>query len=112
MAQQVEKGAPRIVRYLKMDAARRGVDLHPAVPEFLRQYRAGKFGLLFCTESGTPHLYANLKDRWLTPSLIKMGLDEDGKYALRKRSELGTESSYPIIQPLYRSSRKSRKLMP
>jgi hypothetical protein len=27
---------------------------------------------------GTPHLYGNLADRWLTPRLVKMGLDEEG----------------------------------
>jgi hypothetical protein len=24
------------------------------------------------------HLYGNLEDRWLTPRLVKMGLDEQG----------------------------------
>jgi len=24
------------------------------------------------------HLYGNLEDRWLTPRLVKMGLDEEG----------------------------------
>jgi hypothetical protein len=33
---------------------------------------------LFPTERGTPHLYGNLEDRWLTPRLVQMGLDEDG----------------------------------
>jgi len=33
---------------------------------------------LFSTEAGTPHLYGNLDDRWLTPRLVKMGLDEKG----------------------------------
>jgi hypothetical protein len=37
-----------------------------------------KNGLLFQTGIGTPHLYANLEDRWLTPRLIKLGLDEEG----------------------------------
>lgn len=26
----------------------------------------------------TPHLYSNLEDRWLTPRLIEMNLDEEG----------------------------------
>ncbi|MGA9885606.1 MAG: hypothetical protein WBQ34_17955 [Candidatus Acidiferrales bacterium] len=76
--QQVDKNAPRIVGYLKTDAARRQVDVHPAVTEFLRRYMAGKAGLLFRTDNGTPHLYGNLEDRWLTPHLVKLGLDEDG----------------------------------
>jgi hypothetical protein len=31
-----------------------------------------------CGELNSPHLYANLEDRWLTPRLVKMGLDEEG----------------------------------
>jgi hypothetical protein len=33
---------------------------------------------LFHTANGTPHLYGNLEDRWLTPRLKKMKLEEDG----------------------------------
>jgi hypothetical protein len=33
---------------------------------------------MFHTANGTPHLYGNLEDRWLTPLLIRMGLDEKG----------------------------------
>jgi hypothetical protein len=33
-------------------------------------------GLLFRT--ATPHLYGDLEDRWLTPRLKKMKLEEDG----------------------------------
>ena len=76
--QQVEKNAPRIVRHLKTDAAERQIDLHPDIAEYLRKYSAGKTGLLFHTANGTPHLYGNLADRWLTPRLVKMGLDEKG----------------------------------
>jgi integrase len=76
--QQVEKNHPRIVRYLKTDAATREVDLHPDVAEYLQRYAAGKSGLLFSTESGTPHLYGNLANRWLMPPLAKLGLDEKG----------------------------------
>jgi len=76
--QQVEKDAPRILPYLKTSAANREIDLHPDVAGFLRGYVAGKSGLLFRTQKGTPHLYANLEDRWLTPRLAKMGLDEKG----------------------------------
>jgi len=76
--QQVEKDRPRIVKYLKTNASKREIDLHPDVAEYLRQYTAGKSGLLFHTANGTPHLYGNLEDRWLTPRLAKMGLDEKG----------------------------------
>ena len=76
--QQVMKNCPRIVKYLKTNAAKREIDLHPDVAEFLRCYRAGKSGLLFHTARGTPHLFHNLEDGWLTPRLVKMGLDEEG----------------------------------
>jgi integrase len=76
--QQVEKDSPRVVKYLKTTAARRQVDLHPDIAEYLQRYAAGKPGLLFPTANGTPHLYGNLEDRWLTPRLVKMGLDEEG----------------------------------
>jgi integrase len=76
--QQVEKDSPRIVKYLKTAAAKREIDLHPKVAEFLQRYMAGKNGLLFSTASKTPHMYSNLEDRWLTPRLVKMGLDEKG----------------------------------
>ncbi len=76
--QQVMKDCPRIVTYLKTSAAKREIDLHPDVAEFLQRYTTGASGLLFCTANGTPHLYANLEDRWLTPRLVKMGLDERG----------------------------------
>ena len=76
--QQVEKDAPRIVEHLKTTAAEREIDLHPDIAEYLQRYTAGKTGLLFHTSNGTPHLYGNLEDHWLTPRLIKMGLDEQG----------------------------------
>ncbi len=76
--QQVEKVAPRIVTYLKTDAADREIELHPDAAKFAERYAAGKKGLLFHAWRNTPHLYSNLKDRWLTPRLIKMGLDEKG----------------------------------
>jgi integrase len=43
--QQVEKDAPRIVRHLKTDAAKREVDLHPDIAEYLRKYMAEKTGI-------------------------------------------------------------------
>ena len=76
--QQVQKDAPVIVKYLKTAASKRQVDLHPDIAEYLQRYSAGKTGLLFHTANGTPHLYGNLEDRWLTPRLAKMGLDEPG----------------------------------
>jgi integrase len=76
--QQVQKNRPRIVRYLKTDAATREVDLHPDIAEYLRRYAVGKCGLLFSTEAATPHLYGNLANRWLAPRLAKMGLTEEG----------------------------------
>jgi integrase len=76
--QQVMKDRPRIVSYLKTEAAYRQVDLHPDVAEFLRRFMTGKQGLLFPTKEGTPHLYGNLEDRWLTPRLVALGIDEKG----------------------------------
>jgi len=73
--QQVMKDCPRIVTYLKTSAAKREIDLHPDVAEYLQRYMAGKSGLLFHTEQGTPHLYGNLKSRWLKPRLDKVGVD-------------------------------------
>ena len=76
--QQVEKDCPKIVKYLKTNASKREIDLHPDVAEYLRRYAVGKSGLLFHTANSTPHLYGKLEDRWLTPRLVKMGLDEKG----------------------------------
>jgi integrase len=76
--QQVKRDSPEIEKYLKTNASKREIDLHPDVAEYLRQYTSGKSGLLFHTANGTPHLYGNLEDRWLTPRLIEMKLDEKG----------------------------------
>jgi integrase len=76
--QQVEKDAARLVKHLKTAAAKREVDLHPEIAEYLQRYTAGKSGLLFHTASNTPHLYGNLEDRWFTPRLVEMNLDEEG----------------------------------
>ena len=75
--QQVEKNRPRIVPNLKTDA-KREIDLHPDVAKFFCYFTAGKSGLLFHTANNTPHLYGNLEERWLTPRLVKMKLDEKG----------------------------------
>jgi integrase len=76
--QQVEKDSAHVVKCLKTAAAKRQVDLHPDIAEYLQRFTAGTTGLLFHTANGTPHLYGNLADRWLTPRLVKMGLDEEG----------------------------------
>jgi integrase len=76
--QQVKKDCPVIVKYLKSNAAKREIDLHPDIAEYLQHYLAGKNELFFSTTKRTPHLYANLEDRWLTPRLIKMVVDEKG----------------------------------
>ena len=76
--QQVDRQKPRVVSYLKTDAAYRDVDLHPDVAEFLRRFMGRKNGLLFATANGTPHLHNNIEERWLTARLRKMGLDEPG----------------------------------
>jgi integrase len=76
--QQVEKDSPTVVKHLKTAAAKRQIDLHPDIAEYLQRYTTGKTGLLFHTETGTPHLYGNLSDRWLTPRLVDMKLDEQG----------------------------------
>ena len=76
--QQIQKDEPKVVTYLKTAASKRQVDLHPDIAEYLQRYAAGKTGLLFHTANGTPHLYGNLEDRWLTPRLTKMGVDERG----------------------------------
>jgi len=76
--QQVKKDTPRIGEYLKTDASFREIDLHPDIAEFLQRYMVGKKGLLFHTQRNSPHLYSNLEERWLTPRLAKMDLDEEG----------------------------------
>jgi len=76
--QQVDRQKPRVVSYLKTDAAYRDVDLHPDVAEFLQRFMGRKNGLLFATANGTPHLHNNIEERRLTARLRKMGLDEPG----------------------------------
>ena len=66
--QQVDKDCSRIVKYLKTSAAKREIDLHPDVAEFLQRYTVGKTGLLFHTERGTPHLYGNLEAAGYAPA--------------------------------------------
>jgi integrase len=48
------------------------------VAEYLRSFINGKDGLLFQTRNGTPYLHNNLEQRWLTPRLIAMGIDQKG----------------------------------
>jgi integrase len=78
VSQQVDRDTPRIVRYLKTDAGTREVDLPTGVAEYLRAFISGKSGLLFQTRNGTPYLHNNLEQRWLTPRLQAMGIDEKG----------------------------------
>jgi hypothetical protein len=101
--QQVDKDAPRIVKYLKTDTAHREIDLHPDVAEFLRRYMAGKRGLLLHTRRYTQHLYGNLEDRWLTPRLAKMGLDFRSKLSL-------TTSKRRILAHFVHSGAWARKI--
>jgi integrase len=76
--QQVDRATPRIVPYLKTDAGTREVDLSTEVAEYLRAFIGGKDGLLFQTRNGTPYLHNSLENRWLTPRLTVLGLDEKG----------------------------------
>jgi integrase len=76
--QQVDRDRPRIVKYLKTDAGFREVDLCTAVGEYLQAFISRKDGLLFETRNGTPYLHNNLEQRWLTPRLEAMGIDERG----------------------------------
>ena len=103
--QQVEKDSPRIVKYLKTAAAKRQVDLHPDIAEYLQRYAAAKPGLLFDTANGTPHLYGNLEDRWLTPRLTKMGLDEEVYSHLHEELQLrldeATRVGYGFALPAF-----------
>jgi integrase len=76
--QQVDRDHPRIFKYLKTDAGFREVDLCTAVGEYLQAFINRKDGLLFETRNGTPYLHNNLEQRWLTPRLEAMGIDERG----------------------------------
>jgi integrase len=76
--QQVDRDHPRIVEYVKTDAGFREVDLCTAVGEYLQSFINRKDGLLFETRNGTPYLHNNLEQRWLTPRLEAMGIDERG----------------------------------
>jgi integrase len=76
--QQVGRKHPCIVTYLKTDAGFREVDLCTAVGEYLRAFIKRKDGLLFQTRNSTPYLHHSLEQRWLTPRLETMGVDEKG----------------------------------
>jgi integrase len=76
--QQVDRDTPRIANYVKTDAGFREVDLSQNVTEYLRLFIDGKDGLLFKTRNGTPYLHNSLEQRWLTPRLEAMGIDEKG----------------------------------
>jgi hypothetical protein len=76
--QQVDTDHPRVVNYLKTDASRREIDLHPDVAAYLMNFVSGKSGLILKTENNPPFLYGNLQDDWLDPRLEKLGLSQDG----------------------------------
>jgi integrase len=76
--QQVDRDQPRIVKYLKTDAGFREVDLCMMVGEYLHAFVNRKHGLLFETRNGTPYLHNSLEQRWLTPRLEALGVDEKG----------------------------------
>jgi integrase len=76
--QQVDRDTPRIANYVKTDAGFREVDLSQNITEYLRFFIDGKDGLLFKTRNGTPYLHNSLEQRWLTPRLEAMGIDEKG----------------------------------
>jgi len=78
VCQQVDRDHPRIVNYVKTDAGFREVDLCTAVGEYLQAFINLKDELLFETRNGTPYLHNNLEQRWLTPRLETMGIDERG----------------------------------
>ena len=78
VCQQVDRDKPRIVEYLKTDAGSREVDLSTQVAEYLRAFMKSKNGLLLATRNGTPFLYNGLQQRWLTPRLQAMQIDEKG----------------------------------
>jgi len=76
--QQVDRDTPRIANYVKTDAGFREVDLSQNIAEYLRLFIDGEDGLLFKTRNGTPYLHNSLEQRWLTPRLEAMGIDEKG----------------------------------
>jgi integrase len=78
VCQQVDRDRPRVVEYLKTDAGSREIDLSKQVAEYLRAFISGKHGMLFQTRNGTPYLHNNLEQRWLTPRLQAMRIDEKG----------------------------------
>jgi integrase len=82
--QQVDKDCPRIVHYLKTDAAFREVDLHSEIAAYMRAYVSHKTGLIFHTQRGTPYLYHNIETRWLDPILTAVGLGEMSWHSFRR----------------------------
>ena len=75
---RADRDTPRIANYVKTDAGFREVDLSQNITEYLRLFIDGKDGLLFKTRNGTPYLHNSLEQRWLTPRLEAMGIDEKG----------------------------------
>jgi len=81
LVQQQVKGG-EVVEYLKTEAAYRIVDLCPEAAEYLREFVGNRKGLLFPSRKHTaPVRYKNFLDRYLTPSMEKLGIKEPGKAA-------------------------------
>ena len=79
--QQIREGSAwKSVKYLKTNASKREIDLHPDVAEYLRRYvLMDQFrAVVLHRKRNSSHLYGNLEDRWLTPRLVKLRLDEEG----------------------------------
>jgi integrase len=53
----------------KTKSASREVDVDENVGKFVLAYIEGKYGLLFKTRKGTPHLQGNIRQRWLVEHL-------------------------------------------
>ena len=75
---QVARDTPRIVQYLKTDAAFRENDVSEEVAEYLRGFLTSKEGLLFKTRNCTPYLHNGLKAHWLSPRLKAFSVEERG----------------------------------
>ena len=81
LVQQQVKGG-EVVEYLKTEAAYRVVDICPEAAEYLREFAGNRKGLLFPSRKHTaPVRYKNFLDRYLTPSMEKLGIKEPGKAA-------------------------------
>jgi integrase len=81
LVKQQVKGS-KVVEYLKTEAAYRMVDLCPEAAEYLRNFVGDRKGLLFPSlKRTTPVSYGNFLKRYLTPSMKRLGIKEQGKAA-------------------------------